>query len=565
MQHAGECSEDADDRNPRSFGLFSQVPNFVGRTALCREIKGLLTNRGGPKLATLVSPPGFGKTAVAKTVGHMIKADCRNDVLFFSLKNKSTLTTVAKEMLEAVELPEGEEPIKQVITHFTFLGKDTVLIMDSTEDLQWGDNAQFEEFLEHIGHAQCVSTMTTSRLPISKLELFPFLTKHISLEPLNRMYSAYFLRDHVPGISEHWESCFAKVCGGVPRVLQITASVLNKGTVEPLELHKKLQKCLHGFLGLRHPLIIQYLYCPLKVSFNQLPPALRSTLQSLAVFPTTFTAKECLTLFPTHDALDIQLLMGQLVQHSLLQKDQHTGWYSIHPLVKAFCKFSRDEPCASFNTALRLFTQHYLTMLLEVSGDFISTDCKLAINKYNNNKTNIHHALLSSTEDMNLMYFGLRVSTETVNFLAKVLNLDEYMSVYSCLQKVASVLTDKTCYSECLVSIGFKRLCYDGFQFAYEAKEILCKAFELQTHLSISDTECHGHCMSKLGLLLVASGDDKKGTSLIARAIAVRKQRVRSVNSGKNERMLLAGSFCDLGSKFVQNTNTQFTLTNNPV
>ncbi|KAL9986205.1 hypothetical protein ACROYT_G000311 [Oculina patagonica] len=168
--------------------------------------------------------------------------------------------------------------------------------------------------------------------------------------------------------------------------------------------------------------------------------------------------------------------------------------------------------------------------------------------------------MLASIEDQDdlLKRHGLSISNEAVNFLAKVLHMDEFMTLYSECCKVANKLTDRTLYSECLVSIGFKQLCYYGYKDAYrtDAKRSLQEAHDLQTSLKISDTECLGHCKCKLGLCSFISGDRKKGISLIAQGIGVRKRRVRTDGSGKMERMLLAGGFCDLGmAMFISGKN----------
>lgn len=282
---------------------------------------------------------------------------------------------------------------------------------------------------------------------------------------------------------------------------------------------------------------------------------MKKALAFLASFPTSFTKEEAKdVLFPNEDYLEFQFMLDNLEQNSLVQQDEVNSrlYYSLHPLVQAFCKSSKDETCKEYNTAIKLFSVHYLTLLRKLSDEFISTDCKIAIDNYHISKTNITHALLASTEDDQLKHFGLRVSTEAVNFLAKVLNMDEFMSVYSQCLQAADKLTDKTLYSDCLVSIGFKQLCYYGYTDAHRtaAKSSLQEALELQSHLLISDTECEGHCKCKLGLCSFISGDRRKGISLIAEGITVRKRRVRSDGSGKMEHMLLAGGFCDLASKY---------------
>ena len=534
------------------------MPKFVGRMDVCDEITHSLATEDDDItcLVSLVAPPGFGKTAVATNIAYRM-LDEGKDVLYFSLRNVQKLNFAAEHMLKklvGINFDAVENAVLQLTSYLTSLQCQTVLILDNAEDLQIGDGSKFEEFLEDIGqHASTVVTLVTSRSAISKLELFSFGTKHIPLKPLTDEDSSAYLKNHVPGISDQRAREFATACRGVPLLLTITGSFLRKKTIDPIHLHRKLQNCPHSFLKAKDAKI-QELYSLLRVFYNNLGPEMKEALAYLASFPTSFTKEEAKdVLFPNEDYFNFELVLDNLEQHSLVQQDgdQNNQCYSLHPLVQAFCKSSREDTCTGYNTAIRLFSNHYLSLLQRLNDDFISTDCKIIINKYYISKINISHALLASTEDDDLKHYGLGVSTEAVNFLAKVLNLDEFMCLYSQCLRVAEKMADKTLYSECLVSIGFKQLCYYGYKDAYrtDAKKSLQEAHDLQTCLVNYDSECKGHCKCKLGLCTFISGDRKKGISLIAQGIGMRKRLVRSDGSGKMERMLLAGGFCDLASK----------------
>ena len=58
--------------------------------------------------------------------------------------------------------------------------------------------------------------------------------------------------------------------------------------------------------------------------------------------------------------------------------------------------------------------------------------------------------------------------------------------------------------------------------------------------LFLSFENCRKHC-------------EGSRISLIAQGIGMRKRLVRSEGSGKMERMLLAGGFCDLAGKYMYN------------
>ena len=60
---------------------------------ICEEITGLLTTDEDDItcLVTVVAPPGFGKTALAKTVGNMILSQGKKDVIYMCLRSVSSL------------------------------------------------------------------------------------------------------------------------------------------------------------------------------------------------------------------------------------------------------------------------------------------------------------------------------------------------------------------------------------------------------------------------------------------------------------------------------------------
>lgn len=480
--------------------------------------------------------------------------DKGKDVLYVSLRTVTSVNLVAKNILDLIGIPVGDTPVSQLKKYLTSLQqRDMVLIFDNAEDLEAGEEKLFSQFLEEIGqHARNLFMLVTSRIPLSKMD-FPFLTNHIPLKPLNKEESCIFLKNQDISDQQAEEFAQPKVCGGVPLLLKLTASFLKSKTIDSMELKRKLQNCPHGFLKGKNPKI-QELFLLLKVFYNHLQPDVKKALSYLASFPTIFTREEAKNvLFHNEDCLEFQILLVNLESHSLLQCDGNNNHlkYSLHPLVQAFCKACSDSTCQGYNTAVRLFSWHYLSLLQQLNDNFISTNCKPAIDKYHMNKINICHALASSTEDEGLKCYGLGVSTETVNFLAKVMNREEFMATYNKFLEVAKKLPEQTLYSECLVSIGFKQLYYYGCKDAHrtEAKRNLQEALDLQSHLGIYNTECLGHCKCKLGLCIFNSGDREKGISLIAQGIGVRKRLVQTDNAGKMEHMLVAGGFCDLGSK----------------
>ena len=513
-------------------------------------------------IGLVVAPPGFGKTEVARQVGHIMK-DKGNNILYISLRTVMLMTSAAKKILEAIGIPVGGDPIWQIGQRLQSLQKPTVLILDNAEDLQNKDGKPFSTFLEKIStSARNLVTLVTSRICLSKLGAnFEFFS--VPLKPLTDEQSLLFLKNY--NVEHQWAKRFSpfKVCGGVPLLLKITASFLTQsGTIDPVELHKSLQKCKDQFLMGNHP-DIQDLVCHLGVFYNHLPPDIKKALSCLAAFPTVFTKIEAkIVLFENESELNFQLMLDSLEKHSLVHRDDVDGCqqYSLHPLVQAFCVTSRGNLCDNdYDHAIRLFSQHYLGLLHQANEDFISTVCKDAIDRYQLNKINICHALMAAAKDEYLNSYGLHIATETVNFLAKCMNMNEFLSVYEEFQKVAKDQGNKVLYSECLTAIGFKQVCFHGYKDAYhtEAMAKLQEAYNLLKSLEINN-ECRGHCECKLGLCTFAAGEKKKGISLLAQGIALRKSLARAQSAGKTEEMLVGGGFSDLASEYGYSTCPKF-------
>ena len=562
-------------------GLPTLTSKFTGRNEDCEEITKRLTYDDDNRIGLVVAPPGFGKTEIATAVGYMMK-DRGNNILYFPLRNVKLMTTAAKNMLETIGIPVGGDPIWQITQHLQSLLKQTVLILDNAEDLQNGDDSLFSQFLEAISkNARNLVTLITSRICFSKRGAhFDFFV--VSLKPLTDEQSLLFLK--IYNVEHKWAKRFSpfNVCGGVPLLLKITASFLTQsGTIDPVELHRNLQKCKDKFLMGKHP-DVQDLQCHLEVFYNYLPPDIKKALSRLAAFPTVFTKREAkIVLFGDESELNFQFVLDSIEKHSLVHGDDVDGCqqYSLHPLVQAFCvTSSENQSTEGYTSAIRLFSQHYLKLLRQANEDFISTICKDAIKQYQLNKMNIFHALMAAANDECLNYYGLRIATETVNFLAKCMNMSEFLSVYEKFLKVAEDRGEGGLYSECRAAIGFKQVCFHGYKDAHDT-EAMANLQEAHNRLKSLDikNECRGYCECKLGLCTLAAAEKEKvssllaqrkkekGISLLAQGIALRKSLARAENAGKTEEMLVGGGFSDLASEYGYSTCPKFEIINKPL
>ena len=312
-----------------------------------------------------MAPPGFGKSTVGTTVGHMM-LERGYSILYFSLRKVVSVASLASNILEGLGMPSspGEDLRKKVMKCLREIKMNTVLMLDNAEDLQVGDKEmEFTTFVRDIGESvPNVCILITTRKAVRGLNMGNFLYESIPLKPLNVEESAELLQLLVPHISMVHARSLGSFCGGVPLFLNIAGSLLKNGAnPEPLisELKNMPEKVLNG----SHPDIKDYHDC-LRIFIRRQSAELRSALTRLAVFPTTFTQTDVRFVFPdnTISEWEFQSLLARLITHSLVEVDCETGLYSLHPLVQAFCKGSKDD--VELDTRYGAFTLDFLVNLI---------------------------------------------------------------------------------------------------------------------------------------------------------------------------------------------------------
>ena len=156
----------------------------------------MLLNHPETTLISLIAPPGFGKTAVAITVGHEMLEKGR-DVLYVSLRTVNSVEGAAKRLLEAIGIKVGKDPVSQVKCFLSLLRNETMLVLDNAEDLQNAGKSAFNQFLEEVGqHGKHLVILITSRHPLSVFDC-PFFRRDIPLKPLDDEASFFLLKQDI--------------------------------------------------------------------------------------------------------------------------------------------------------------------------------------------------------------------------------------------------------------------------------------------------------------------------------------------------------------------------------
>ena len=457
------------------------------------------------RMIVIISTPGMGKTQVSIRVSHVLKIrEPALSVIYVERLNK--LTDICGEILDRLSnrfWSTSDDLISQAKRKLLELQKDTVIVLDNTEDVQ---GKEFDDLVEWlVKSAPKVQLIITTQQDIC----FVSADVHkIQLELLDAHVSAELLRKLEVSCSEKQVKDLAKLCDGIPLLLINCAFLLKDGfnpevliqelSNHPMKLLKSTAKKMHDALGR---------------FVNNFSKDLITNLVVLSVFPSTFSPKDIEFLF--NDQLQLETVKTKMLKSALLQKmnDQKLG---LHPLLQAYCRTERetlhmvDVGC----NAQRKFNLHFLELLKSLSKTFITKNSAVvAIQTLRDQKANIKEALKNCFEDTNdTDQKGLAIdvvnSTEVLDFLAKVLSPPkECAELYRKCCDIAKTSSDKRRHAESLNSLGFRRLCdvahsKDDPEGSQLTLQLFQEAHDIRETLPKEDQKCqtHAHTISKLGL-----------------------------------------------------------------
>ena len=449
-------------------------------------------------MIVIVSLPGMGKTQVAIRVSHDLLG-YQKSVLFIEKQN--SLTDVCSEILRRISrrhLSERHDLLSIAKRRLKELQEDTVIVLDSTEDIQ---GKEFDDLAEYLmKYVPKVQIIITSREDVGLASLNIHKER---LQPLDYDSSLSLLQESVENCEEHGKE-LCELCGGIPLLLVHCACLLNDGfspavliqelRENPIRLLKTSAKDVYDTLG-------QFL--------RRFPPDIVKNLVLVSFFPSAFSGKDIDFLFDDH--LEQEVVKTKMVKCSLLQK-MNNGMVVLHPLVREYCRAERKtlELEAVGRAAQHKFNHHYLELLKRLGKQFISKDSAMdAISLFRKDKANIMEALTNCLRDKTSTderTFGIDVanSAEVLDFFAKVLSPpSECTKLFQWVCDITKAAGDKRRLADSLTSLGFRRLCDVAHRKGDQlTRDMLQQAYDIRMTLPVEHQKCQIHATNicKLGL-----------------------------------------------------------------
>ena len=466
------------------------------------------------RMVVVVSPPGMGKTQVVIRASQLLQQG-EDDLNVIYVERQEKLIDICGEILDRLSSRRWSvsvDLVSQAKRKLSEVQRDTVIVLDNTEDLQGKDFDDFAEWV--VKSAPKVQLIITTRQDVGFVSADIY---QVRLKPLDAESSVNLLRELVGSCSEEHVRDLGELCGGIPLLLINCACLLNND-FNPEVLIQELKENPIRLLKSNATEV----YNGLGRFIGKLKVDLIRNLVVLSVFPSFFSPEDIQFLF--EDQLQLQTVKANMVKGCLLEKANNRK-FNIHPLVQAYCRAERGslDMVDEGRDAERRFNDHYLELLKNLSKMFISTNLalipnvsKTSIQTFRKQKANIMEALnncLKDAGDVDQKELAIDVvnSTEVLDFLAKVLTPpSECAKLYRKCCEIAKTSGDKKRHAESLNSLGFRRLCdvshsKDDPEGSRVTLELFQEAHDIRKTLPEEDQQCqtHAHTISKLGLCFV--------------------------------------------------------------
>ena len=306
------------------------MDNFVGREEDIRNITGYLDfEHSDIQVVHIVGPPGFGKSTLAKRIGHILLRKSVK-VHYADIRAVTDMDGFAERVLYSViESSNKKITLERLKRWVNKQYSKTLLIIDNCDEILETHRRDFIESINEMiaSPRKSIKYILTSQKWVADVGTYQIHSIYnLSFEAAGQLLSKV-----APGLTEDQKRQIAELTGNVPLALDVVGAIFkfpNAPTVEdvikrlkenpvatlsPSELHSKVD----ASIGL---------------AYSYLPPELKELCVNLSHFPSSFDQDSAVFIFDlnSYNALDL------LVQRSLLQFNRPTKRYHFHQLIRSY-------------------------------------------------------------------------------------------------------------------------------------------------------------------------------------------------------------------------------------
>ena len=377
------------------------------------------------RFINIIGPPGFGKSALAISIGHEMLAR-RTEVHYINLMDfpeKNFKQILAEKILV------DDNSMKKGVTFNSLLlwGKrrwwsNCLIILDNCDDCMKNQTEEFHDainkLLMHSGSN--LKLLTTSR------ELLFHSDNHFvhKVHPIDAKSAGQVLEFKNPTLlSDNEKRDIAQLTGEVPLALKIVGALLSNKINSPTEVIENLKKQPIDTLSPPELLSSMRLDASISLSYNYLDKNMQKIGHYLSFFTGSFdqrTALNVLHPLTEHNIISQKYLtLKNLVQLSLLEYDQKSKRYYYHKLIKDYFESRSDMiEYVNFILGFRTFFSHELC---KMSNEFVRSP-RAALHKLDLDQHHIQMLMAFITLNINPNFDPILVTCFLQTLQTKFLN-----------------------------------------------------------------------------------------------------------------------------------------------
>ena len=340
------------------------VDNFVGREEDIRNITGYLDfDHSTIQVVHIVGPPGFGKSTLAKQIGHIFLRK-RVKVHYVDIRAVTDMDGFAERVLYSViEFSKRKITLERLKRWVNEQYSQTLLIIDNCDEILETHRGDFMKSINEMiaSPRKSIKYILTSQKWVADVGTYQI---H-SIYNLSSEAAAQLLSKVAPGLNEDHKRQIAELTGNVPLALDVVGAIFKFPsaptaedvikhlkenpvvTLSPSELHSKVDASID-------------------LAYSYLPPELKELCVNLSHFPASFNQDSVVFIF--HLNYDVSPL-DLLVQRSLLQFNRPTKRYHFHQLIRSYFlhiqKQNRELAESYFNSKFQRYFASVLYRIIE--------------------------------------------------------------------------------------------------------------------------------------------------------------------------------------------------------
>ena len=406
-----------------------RVDTFVGREEDIRNITGYLDfTSSDVEVVHIVGPPGFGKSTLAKKIGHILLRKGVK-VHYADIRQITNWDAIAeKVMLSIVDSTKHKLTFDHLERWVHKQYSNTLLILDNCDEV-------FETHKENLLDGIRALALSSYKKRVRYILTSQKWEADVGNFQLHAIYNlsseaaSQLLSKLAPSLTDVQKMQIAELTGNVPLALDVVGAIFNFPNAPTAEeVIQSLRE--NPVTTLSSSKIHSKLDVSIGLAYSYLSPELKQLCLNLSQFPGSFSGESAFAIFDISSKfqmtgsgmnrpIDRESPLDMLVQRSLLQFNSAQKRFYFHQLIqKYFLHVTSQEEEGSKLLKLHFeskFQLYFAQTLDKILKDYLLGH--LAVTVLNDEKHNLEYmfSLFKTAKHVNNAYFGVQVTLRAIH------------------------------------------------------------------------------------------------------------------------------------------------------